>query len=300
MKNKFFLIIFFIFIFSSKCQYSNPFLNYRKRSNQNKALTRTRQKPIKPFPKPQRNRQKTLNIREKGRFQKNIEPLIGKPQFQTLFQQFQSGLSINNFVMNIIEILRYQNTHLFPDNYAKNTIAFKNHISTIKANNGFIEDQHKYIDMTYGKKRLSENGCGLIAVYNVIYFLTKNENIDFPAIVKALEYDGIILSGLFGTSSKAIDDYLKRQGFKTKSSSKMSEYDYIGNYFDAFVLTILNNKNDIAAGMHFVAITKENGGYTVHNNGYQSTSVTYTSIRDILTRINSGKAKDIYLTGVKI
>ena len=303
MSTKFFLI-FFLLIFRSKCQFNFPFFNFGKRANQNQAFQRNRQTPRKSFPlnirinQPQRYNPQTINIKENGRFQRTIEPLIGKIQFQGLFQQFKSGLNFNDFLINIVEILRYQNTHFFQDNYARNTLAFKNHISTIKDDNGYIENQNEYIDMIYGKKRLKYNGCGVIAIYNVIYHLTKKENIDFPAIIKALEYDGIILNGLFGTSMKAIDDYFKSQGFKTKSSSKMADYYDISQYYDAFVLTVINNKRDITQGLHFMAITKDNNKYTVHN-GYTSTPVTYNSMNDVITNINFGKAKDVYLTGVK-
>ena len=47
-----------------------------------------------------------------------------------------------------------------------------------------------------------------------------------------------------------------------------------------------------------MAITKENGKYYVHNNGINSSSIAYNSITDVLNRINRGKAKNIYLTGV--
>ena len=96
---------------------------------------------------------------------------------------------IQKHISNVVfvfatKIISKLNLHKFPDNFAKNQEAFKNHVITIKHNEGFIEDQHNYKDMSYGIKSLSENGCGLIATYNVLYHLTKKEDIDFPSIIK--------------------------------------------------------------------------------------------------------------------
>ena len=194
--------------------------------------------------------------------------------------------------------MRKRNDHRLPDNYAKNKAAFKNHAIAIRNNNGYIEDQQNYKDMSFGIKPLSFNGCGLIATYNVLYYLTKKEDINFASIIKDLEYDGILFGGLFGTSMKAIDDYFRKIGYRTKSSSNIRDYDKIGRETDASILTIYNNAYNIFQGLHFIAITKERGKYFVHNNGEYSSNTAYNSITDVLCRINSGKSKHVYLTGV--
>ena len=214
-----------------------------------------------------------------------------------MLKRFLQNHVDNDVFISFIEVVRHMNTHNFPDNFNKNKEAFKNHALAIKRNRGFIEDQNNYKDMSYGIKTLSENGCGCIATYNVIYHLTNQLDIDFPSIIKALEDDGIILSGVFGTSMKAIDDYLRSQNFRTWSSSKKEDYDKIGEATDASILTVYNSVEDITRGIHFMAITKTNGKYYVHNNG-NSPSTAFNSISDVLNRINGGKAKDIYLTGV--
>ncbi len=203
----------------------------------------------------------------------------------------------NEIFIHVVEIFRNQE-HTFPDNYEKNKIAFENHKPKIRANKGYIEDQSNYGDMQYGQLPLSNNGCGLIATYNVLFDLTKNENIDFPAIIKDLESDGIILNGAFGTSMVAIKDYFEKNGFKAIGSCKVEEFNKIGEEYDAMILTVYNNLDDITGGMHFMAITKQNGVYKVHNNGSRDGSKSYTSIDDVLKKINSGKAKGVYLTGV--
>ena len=203
----------------------------------------------------------------------------------------------NGLLVRIVEILR-QRDHQFPDNYEKNKLAFENHKPMIKLNKGYIEDQKNYHDMQYGQIPLSQNGCGVISTYNVLFHLTNNDNIDFPGIIRDLENDGIILNGAFGTSMVAIRDYFLKNGFKAPGSCKVEEFNKIGEEHDATILTIYNNADDITAAMHFIAITKKDGIYKVHNNGARDGAINYTSLDDVLKRINNGKAKGVYLTGV--
>ena len=56
---------------------------------------------------------------------------------------------------------------------------------------------------------MADSGCGIIATYNAIYSLTRDENINFPKMIEAFEKDGIIFGGFFGTSPHSIEKYLE-------------------------------------------------------------------------------------------
>ena len=209
----------------------------------------------------------------------------------------QNNVDNDKFIvfMDSLKTILYRD---FPDHLSKNKEAFKNHLATIKENKGYIEDQSKYKDMSYGLMPLSGNGCELIAIYNALYELTGNINIDFPLIVDIHEKDGMVLGGLFGTSILSIEKYFIKNGFPTKSSSKKEDYENIAKGSDVLILTIYNNKEDITDQVHTIAITKKNGKYFVHNNGSNSALTGYDSITAVLKKINSGKAKDIFLVGI--
>ena len=49
---------------------------------------------------------------------------------------------------------------------------------------------------------------------------------------------------------------------------EMDEYDKIGEKSDALILTMFNDKNNIMNMVHTINITKKNGGFYVHNNGF--------------------------------
>ena len=131
----------------------------------------------------------------------------------------------NEVIVQFMEIFKNRKNRIIPSHLAKNTEAFKNHINAIRANKGYIEDQKNHTDMSYGILHVSNTGCGAIATYNVLYHLTRNNNIDFASIVDDYENDGIVLYGLTGTSAKAIENYFKKNGFKTMSSIKEKDFD---------------------------------------------------------------------------
>ena len=204
----------------------------------------------------------------------------------------------NEIVLNFFEYLKTLQKKEYPTHLSENRKGFKNHLSTIKANNGYIEDQRNYKDMSYGDYTLSYNGCELIAIYNALYELTKKNDTDFAQIIDIHEKNGILINGVFGTSMKTIEQYFIKNGFPTKSSSIKDDYEQIAKNSDVLILTIYNNKDDIMAQIHTIAITKKNGKYFVHNNSANPPSVGYTSFANALNSINSGKAKDLFLIGI--
>ena len=206
----------------------------------------------------------------------------------------------NKVIVQFMEVFR-KNIKLFPNHLEKNTEAFKNHLNAIKAYKGYIEDQKNYTDMSYGIFHLSNNGCGTIATYNVLYFLTGDDNIDYASMVDSYENDGIVLNGLLGTSAISIEDYFKKKGFKTMSSTKEEDFNTIGYETDASVVLVYNDKDDIFDSIHYMAITKTDGKFyfhNLHNSEGKPSNIGYDSISEGVGKINNGKSQGIFLVGV--
>ena len=214
------------------------------------------------------------------------------------FKAFIPQKASNELTLNFFETLRKTASHNFPGNLEKNIKNFAHHKKEIEKNNGYIENQEDYKDMYYGNKTIDFCGCEIIATYNAIYDLTGNHSISFPIMIDSFEKDGIVLSGFFGTAPRAIEDYLKKKGFNTISSTKKEEYDKIGEMCDAFIFTMFNDKNNIFNMVHTINITKKDGKFYIHNNGNKCHLVQYKSISDLVNRVNRGKAKDIFLIGI--
>ena len=221
---------------------------------------------------------------------------------ESIIEYFKSFLQKNvpnSVILNTIQLLRKIPPQDYPGNLENNIQKFPNHLNTIKKNKGFIEDQHSYGDLKYGMKTISYSGCEIIAAYNALYDLTGEGNINFPEMIDYFEKDGILLYGNFGTAPQSVEEYFNKLGYETKSSPNKEEYLDIQNTCDTFILTKFNNIDDITKCIHTICITKNNGKFHVHNNGYSGYLIEYDSISDILARIDGGKAKDIVLVGIK-
>ena len=219
----------------------------------------------------------------------------------SFFKSFIPQKISNDTALSFFEILR-KGSHVsnnFPENLENNIKNFEHHKKQIKKDKGYIENQNNYNDMQYGNKKMSYCGCGIISVFNAINFLTNNENINLPEIINDFEKDGIILNGIFGTSPKAIEDYLIKKNYLTMSTTNENEFDEIGEKAECLILTFYNDKNNIMNQVHVINITKEKGKYYVHNCGINHQKIPYNSVSDFFKRAERGKGKGIFLIGIK-
>lgn len=218
------------------------------------------------------------------------------------FKSFLQKNVANSLLLNAVTLLRKLPTREYPDHLENNIQNFPKHLVSIKRNNGYIEDQHNYGDLKSGVETLSYNGCGIIATYNALNYLTGDENLSLPEIIDYFEKNnGLLLYGLFGVAPQAIEEYMNGLGFQTMSSPNKEEYLAIQEACDVYILTKFNDINDITKAMHHACINKKpNGKFQIHNNGgYNGYLKEYDSISDILSKIDSGNAKDIVLIGIK-
>ena len=213
--------------------------------------------------------------------------------FKVILKGFEEKKIGKDYLINLLESLRKKKYHRIPNNSLKNQKAFKKHFPK---NQSFIEDQYNYKDMFYGIRPLSKNGASLIAIYNVLHHFNKKK-INFHHLIKSFEKDGIILDGAFGTSIKAVEEFFTKKGYKTESSKKQINYEDIVNKTDASIFTFYEDDDNLQP-IHFVAITKENGKFYVHN--YRDIYMTaFDSINEVLKVIcDSEKIREISLIGI--
>lgn len=181
-----------------------------------------------------------------------------------------------------------------------NKEAFSKHLNIISKNNGYIEDQNNYTDMPYGKATMQYSGCEIFAVYNATYSLLKHPIMNLPDLISSFEKDGMALGGKFGTSPKALRDFLESHGFKTSFSTKEKEFDTLAASYPSLILTMYNDRNDIRKEIHTVHISKNNGMHTAHNVYCNGMVIgPYPAFSELMENINGGKAKGISLIGIQ-
>lgn len=209
----------------------------------------------------------------------------------------------NSVVVGAFELMRKEQKLLkkdFSKNLKPNEEMFKKHTEVLKKNKGYVEDQNSYTDMKYGISTMQYSGCEVFATFNAIFNICGKPIMSLAQMISEYEKDGMVLSGKFGTSPRAISDFLNRHGFKTHLTTDEKEFDKIGKEFSSLILTMYNDKNDISKEVHTVNISKEGGKFTAHNVYCNGKVVgPYASVSEVIRNINHGKAKGISLIGIK-
>ena len=162
---------------------------------------------------------------------------------------------------------------------------------------GLIERQSELKDMSLGKSTLDYSGCEVIAVYNLLLMLNGGSHImTLPELIEIFEKDGILYAGRFGVSPRSIVSFLSSRGIEVNFTTDESDFDVLGNYLDHFILTVMNDKDDIFRQIHTFYINKVGDHFIAHNAGLR---MRYFSISEIIKALPGGNAKGICLIAVK-
>lgn len=184
---------------------------------------------------------------------------------------------------------------------AGNEKAFSAHLDEINGCGGYVENQNSYGDMLFGKTTMQHSGCEIFATYNAIYSLMDRHIMSLAQMIAAFEKDGMVLSGKFGTAPKAIRDFLEKHGFQTEFVTDETLFEDVAKRCKSLILTMYNDRNDIRGEVHTIHISKEKQQYTGHNVYCDGRVVgPCDSIKELLSRINGGKAKGIALIGIDL
>ena len=160
-----------------------------------------------------------------------------------------------------------------------------------------IERQADFTYMSLGKSTLDYSGCEVIAVYNLLLKYSDGDfKVELPDLIEIFEKDGILHAGRFGVSMKSIKKYLGEIGIEVNSTTDEEDFDLLGHFCDHFILTVMNDREDIFRQIHTFYISKDGERLIAHNAGLR---MRYYSISEIIGALNGGKAKGICLMAVK-
>ena len=160
-----------------------------------------------------------------------------------------------------------------------------------------IERQADFTDMSLGKSTLDYSGCEVIAVYNLLLKYGGGDlKVELPDLIEIFEKDGILHAGRFGVSMKSIKKYLGEIGIEVNYTTDEEDFDLLGHFCDHFILTVMNDREDIFRQIHTFYISKDGERLIADNAGLR---MRYYSISEIIGALNGGKAKGICLMAVK-
>ncbi len=92
---------------------------------------------------------------------------------------------------------------------------------------GIIYDQHKIKDMKFGFGSVERNGCGAVAIYNILQL--EGRPTPLPEIIKKLDFGGEILFGVGGSWPYAVKRALEDYGFKVEFSINSDKFAEMAN-----------------------------------------------------------------------
>jgi len=139
---------------------------------------------------------------------------------------------------------------------------------------GYITDQAKLRRIAYGKFGSHYNGCGWIAVYNLLHAL--GDPVSPGEIHEQLMQD-LHFGGRFGTGPFRLMRYLRRRGYRTR--------------FSFSVRSLQNGESGIlfywtGKPLHYVAFSAQKDGLYLFRNVAPGIGETVMEIKSFLNRFS--------------
>lgn len=163
-------------------------------------------------------------------------------------------------VFSLVAILKLTTVFVSIVNYKINNKKWNDSIS-------IIYDQHldNIKDYRYGFGTIGENGCGAVAIYNIMCL--ENRKVALPKIIKNMD-NGQMFFGLLGTKPTRILSYLKKQGFDAQLHEDKSKFEALSQ----------DSKYCI-----YIYVGKSGGHYTLLINSGESEEMRSINPRGITT-----------------
>lgn len=136
---------------------------------------------------------------------------------------------------------------------------------------GIISNQHSsdVKDLKYGFGTIGKNGCGAVAIYNIM--LLENKKTPLPNIIKAMD-GGQYFFGLLGTKPTQMMRYLKAQGYSVLLHKDKSKFDEWAQKSDYSIYIYVGK-----TGGHYTLLVP-NGDSTFHSINLCENNVTISDL----------------------
>ncbi|MCR5256188.1 MAG: hypothetical protein K6D96_09730 [Acetatifactor sp.] len=177
---------------------------------------------------------------------------------------------------------------------------------------GYIINQSALKNLQYGRENAftrkiflkgrpltaATNSCEVIAVYNCLLYFKKDP--DFPKLLYEFSKNGIVLSGVFGTSPKSIVAFLKNAGFVTEvyPGDKALKYalDLKGTRpekNEAYIMMAYNEGHNPFEMIHSMSILPREDGFVRLNDGKHK--VVFPTLFDAVSSYVDGRGRPLLL-----
>lgn len=129
------------------------------------------------------------------------------------------------------------------------------------SDDGYIINQAMLRGIPFGKYPSSKNGCGWVAIYNLMKALGNEK--PYEEIIQALA-PYALFRGLLGTRMPGLKKYIRSQGYAMDTSFSKTSFDRLASRSQAGIIYYGSGKT-----YHFTAYRREeNGTYRFFNSLY--------------------------------
>ena len=201
--------------------------------------------------------------------------------------KYYKELEYSNYLYKFIKTLIFINQ--FKEELKKEELdsANNNYINNSKLEdpNEYINGQSFYNEFKIGLGDIGENGCGAIALYNLL--LTLNQKMDLKDIIYDLDSNsGVIANALLGVDPTYIPVFLKNHDIEFETCFSYEELSQIevGKY----IILCTFNGQSISDGAHYTFIKYEFEKQYIIYNMYSNSKYSY-SYQSIDKELMGGK-----------
>ena len=190
-----------------------------------------------------------------------------------LYKLFKTLIFINQFKEELIK----EEIDLANNNYINN--------SKLEDPNDYINGQSFYDDFKIGLGDVGANGCGAIALYNLL--LTLNKKMDLKDIIYDLDSNsGVIANALLGVDPTYIPVFLRNNNIEFDTCFSYKELNDMepGKY----IILCTFNGNNVSDGAHYTFINYEFEKQYIVYNMYSNSKYSY-SYKSIDKELMGGK-----------
>lgn len=222
---------------------------------------------------------------------------------------------------NRLPFLRHVKTVRREEHYRQNSLTLGNAPVPAFSSEGFLEYQNRCGQILYGKTNVAFAGCEIIAFYNLLKALHRDEPL--PALIRETEANGMIHGAHWGTSPLSQLRALQKRGISVHYAWSEPEFTAVLNSCESFLLTLYNDKDDLRKMIHTVCVTvlppadtspsamsssetspsdtsssAKVRRYRIHNAaGNGSIDVQADTMQELMAAFPGGRAKAILLIG---
>ena len=158
-------------------------------------------------------------------------------------------------------------------NYNHNVVAWKEYNY-----DGIINDQHDFANLRFGFGNISDNGCGAVAVYNILKL--EGQNPYFPDIIREFDMFGQNAFGLGGAKPRKVFSVLRDYGFSVKFTFDHGEFESYAQNSKYAIFLYYGMENNVPFG-HYQLM------YNFDGAKFQTINITGTYTFDDITNISN-------------